>query len=56
MGCTDVLPQLSGCGLISSSRSLIGVLKSADFLKGAFRVCVAVTPCDTKQQKNYVEP
>lgn len=33
----------------------MGVLNRADFLKGAFRVCTAVAPCDTKQHKNYVK-
>lgn len=51
-----MLPQLSDGSWSSSSRSLMGVLNRADFLKGAVGVCTAVTPCYTKQRMNNVKP
>lgn len=54
MGSSNMWSQLSGGTSISSSRSLMGVLNRADFLKGAFWVFTAVTPCDTEAYKNYV--
>lgn len=53
---SDILSQLSGGNSVSSSRSLMGLLNWADFLKGAFGVCMAVKPCDTEQHENNVKP
>lgn len=44
--------QLSGGSSSSSRRSLIGVLNSADFLKGAFGFRIDVTPYRPKKRKN----
>jgi len=53
MKCDDT--QLSGGSSISSRRSPIGVLNRADFLKGAFKVRAAVTPCHTEQSMSSVK-